>query len=72
MKHLVLAIGALESDDLPRTIRGSGLLVRYPWLCYAEPKIGQPLLRSLAADAYICIMVRIYSIHRIQGCGAMI
>ena len=24
---------------------------------HAEGKIGQPLLRSLAADAYICIMV---------------
>src|SRR5260370_41704985 len=41
------------------------------WLS-CRSKDWAPLLRSLAADAYICIMVRIPWIHRIQGCGAMI
>ena len=26
--------------------------------------------RSLAADAHVCIMVRVFMTHRIQGCGA--
>ena len=34
-----------------------GLLASPPWLSHADQKIGQPLLRSLAADAYTCIMV---------------
>jgi len=31
-----------------------------------------PPLRSFAADAYDCIMVRSLWTYRIQGCGAMI
>ena len=42
-----------------KTIRGSGLLATSHGF-HAAIKIGHPLLRSLAADAYICIMVWIH------------
>jgi hypothetical protein len=43
-------------------------LLAAPHGFHAGKKIGQPPLRSLAADAYICIMVWIRWIHRL-GCN---
>ena len=41
----------------------------FPWLSMPKGRMG-PSLRSFAADAYDCIMVRGPWTHRIQGCGA--
>jgi len=51
------------------TVRGGGV----PGMSMAfmpDNRMGPPL-RSLAADAHHCIMVRGFSPHRIEGCGAI-
>ena len=52
------------------TIRGAGV-PRKPWLSCRCARMGPPP-RSFAADAHECIMVRVVTAHRIQGCGTMI
>jgi hypothetical protein len=65
----ILRRRALESDDPPKTIRGSGLLAHSNGF-HAVIEIGHPLLRRLPADAYICTMVWIHCwVQRMEGRG---
>jgi hypothetical protein len=41
----------------------------FPWPSMPKGRMGPPL-RSFAADAHDCIMVRVLGPYRIQGCGA--
>ena len=50
------------------TVRGGGVPCHA--MAFVPPLRMGPPPRSLAADAHVCIMVRITVIHRIQGCGA--
>ena len=50
------------------TVRGGGI-PRGPLAFMPNGRMGPPL-RSFAADAHDCIMVRVLGPNRIQGCGA--
>src|SRR5262245_50285253 len=50
------------------TVRGGGVPLS-PMAAMPALRMGPPL-RSCAADAHECIMVRVTTTHRIQGCGA--
>src|SRR5262245_7645401 len=50
------------------TVRGGGVPLS-PMAAMPALRMGPPL-RSFAADAHACIMVRVTATHRIQGCGA--
>src|SRR6478672_12710260 len=60
--------GTSARRNSQKTIRGSGSPPSPHGFCTGK-KNGLLLLRSLAFDAYSCIMVRIQRIHRISGCG---
>ena len=63
---------ALESDDLPRTIRGSGLLATNPWLSMPRERLGNRCFGASLPMRISASWFGSHSIHRIQGCGAMI
>src|SRR4029453_7244774 len=50
------------------TVRGGGVPLS-PMAAMPALRMGPPV-RSVAADAHACIMVRVTATHRIQGCGA--
>ena len=50
------------------TVRGGGVPLS-PMAAMPALRMGPPP-RSFAADAHACIMVRVTTTHRIQGCGA--